>query len=183
MPVHGIGIVVVLVLVVESIPLGILASALLDSSLRRRARFVLRLGVFMVIQATPAVVLIAGAALRVLSEDAVGELLTVCVFSIFLSPALMPVLLFEWPDREGPSTDNDDDDHGPGPGRDGPLAPRPFGGLPLPDAEPSPLRARGPLPQGRFRWPRRPAREPDRRPSRVLSSALLRRWMWSSSGG
>jgi hypothetical protein len=171
------GIVVGLVLAVESIPLGILVSALLDSSLRRRARFALRLATFTVIQTAPAVVLIAGAALRVRSEQAAGELLTVCVFWVFLSPALMPILLFHWPDRRGPSGENDDEDHGPGPSRDGPLAPRPIGGLPLPDADPSPVRARGPLPPRRFRWPRRPTREPGRRPSRLLSSALLRRWL------
>jgi hypothetical protein len=65
---HRMGIVVGLVLAVESIPLGILVSALLDSSLRRRARFALRLATFTVIQTAPAVVLIAAAALRVLGE-------------------------------------------------------------------------------------------------------------------
>jgi hypothetical protein len=175
--------VVGLVLAVESIPLGILVSALLDSSLRRRARFVLRLAMFTVIQTAPAVVLIAGAALRVLGEQAVGELLAVCVLSVFVSPALMPILLFLGPDPRGPSGENDDEGHGPGPGRDGPLAPQPIGGLPLPDADPSPVRARGALPLSRFRWPRRPTREPDRRPSRLLSSALLRCWLWGSSGG
>jgi hypothetical protein len=175
------GIVVGLVLAVESIPLGILVSALLDSSLRRRARFALRLALFTVIQTAPAVVLIAGAALRVLGEQAVGELLAVCVLSVFVSPALMPILLFVGPDRRGPSGENDDE--GPGPGRDGPLAPRPIGGLPLPDADPSPVRARGPLPLSRVRWPRRPTREPDHRPSRLRSSALLRRWLWGTSGG
>ncbi len=179
------GIAVGLVVAVESIPLGILVSALLDSSLRRRERFGLRLATFMVIQTAPAVAFIAGAALRVRSEEAAGELLTVCVFWVFLSPALMPILLFRWPDWRGPSGENDDEDHGPGPGpgRDGPLLPGPVGGLPLPDAEPSPVRARGPLPPRRFRRPRRPAREPDRRPARLLSSALLRRWLWGATGG
>lgn len=177
------GIVVGLVMAVESIPLGILVSALLDSSLRRRARFALRLAMFTVIQTAPAVVLIAGAALRVLGEQAMDELLFVCVFSVFVSPVLMSILLFHGPDRRGPFGENDDEDHGPGPGRDGPLAPRPIGGLPLPDADPSPVRARGPLPLSRYRWPRRLTREPDRRPSRLLSSGLLRRWRWATSGG
>ena len=177
-------VVVGLVLAVESIPLGILVSALLDSSLRRRAPFALRLATFTVIQTAPSVMLIAGAAFRVLGEQAVGEsLLFVCVFSVLVSPVLMPILLFAGPDRGGPFGENDDEDHGPGPGRDRPLAPRPIGGLPLPDVYPSPVRARGPLPPSRFRWPRRPTREPDRRPSRLLSSALLRRWLWGTSGG
>jgi hypothetical protein len=68
---------------------------LLDSSLRRRARFALRLATFTVIQTAPPAVLIAGAALRVLGEQAVGELLFVCVFSVFVSPVLMPILLFD----------------------------------------------------------------------------------------
>ncbi|MGZ4177923.1 MAG: hypothetical protein ACXVUX_17050, partial [Solirubrobacteraceae bacterium] len=62
------GIVVWLVVAVESIPLGILLSALLDSSLRRRARFALRLATFTVIQTAPPVVLMTGAELRVLGE-------------------------------------------------------------------------------------------------------------------
>jgi F0F1-type ATP synthase membrane subunit c/vacuolar-type H+-ATPase subunit K len=181
MPVRGMGIVVGLVLAVESIPLGILVGALLDSSLRRRARFALRLAMFAMIQTAPAVVLIVGLAFRVLGEQAVGELLAVCVLSVFVSPVLMPVLLFPWPDRRGSSGENDDEGHGPGPGGDGPLAPRPTGGVPLPDAEPSPVRARGPLPLAPFRWPRRPAREPDRTPSRLLS-ALRCRWLWGTSG-
>ena len=176
------GLVVGLVLAVESIPLGILVSALLDSSLRRRARFALRLAMFTVIQTAPPVVLIAGAALRVLGEQAMDELVFVCVFSVFVSPVVMPILLFHGPDLSGPFGENDDEDHGPGPGRDGPLAPRPIGGLPLPDADPSPVRARGPLPLGRSRWPRRPTREPDRRPSRILPSALLRPWLWGTGG-
>ncbi|MGZ4350884.1 MAG: hypothetical protein ACXVRX_10215 [Solirubrobacteraceae bacterium] len=137
------GIVVWLVVAVESIPLGILLSALLDSSLRRRARFALRLATFTVIQTAPPVVLMTGAELRVLGEQAVGELLLVCVFSVFVAPVLMPILLFEGLDRRGPFGETDDEDDGPGPGRDGPVAPRPVGGLPLPDADPSPVRARG----------------------------------------
>jgi hypothetical protein len=174
--VHRIGIVLVSVLAMEAIPLGILVSALLDSSLRHRARFALRLAGFTVIQAAPAGVLVAGMALRVLSEQAVGELLAVCVLSVFVSPALMPILLFHGPDQSGPSGKNDDEDHGPGPGRNGPLPPRPIGRLPLPDAEPSSARTRGPLPLAPFRWPRRPAHEPDRTPSRLLS-ALRCRWL------
>ncbi len=183
MPVRGIGVLFGLVLVVESIPLAILVSASLDSSLRRRPRFALRLGMFTMIQTAPAVGLIAGAALRVLSEQAVGELLTVCVLSVFVSPVLMLILLFHGPDRSGPSGENDDEDHRPGPGEDGPLAPGPIGGLPLPDADPSPIRARGPLPPRRLRSPRRATREPDRRPTRRLSSARPRRRRWDTSSG
>lgn len=162
---------VVMVLSLETIPLGILLSATCDGSLRRRSRFWMRFAGFVVALTLPAVVLIAGSAVRLGSEQAAGTLLWGGFLWGLVLVALAPLLLFDGLGfSAGPA---DDDAGGPGPGDDRPSPPGPIGGVPLPDAEQSSLRRRGAHPAG-APTRGRPAREPKRMPSRVTPRCLSR---------
>lgn len=150
---------------VAGIPLGVLVSAVRDRSLRRRDRFWLRLTAFVVCVCLPDLLFLGGSAIGLVGGDAVMPLLAGLLWGLLLL-ALAPSVLFQGPGFD-PGTPPDDDGGGPGHGDDRPRTPTlPIGGLPLPDAEQSSVRLRGPRP-GRRPLERRPAREPTRTPSRL----------------
>jgi len=166
---HGMGGLVLWVVSLQTIPLGILISAAWDRSPRRRPRFWLRFAGFALCVTLPHVILISGSALGLVGEAAAGAMLWGGFLWGFGLVALAPLLLFRGPGPScGPSHDGPD---GPDPRQDPPSPVRPIGGVPLPDAEQSSMRTRGPHPR-RSADQRRSAREPKRTPARL--SPLLR---------
>ena len=156
---------VVAALGLETIPLGILVSVAWGNSPLRRSRFWWRLAGLVLCITLPTLVLVAGVGLRLFGEDAAGTLLWGGFTWGFALAALSPVLLFHGPGwSPGPSQDGPD---GPNPQDDWPPPRGPIGGVPLPDAQQSAIRTRGPHSRRRPRGPRRPAREPKRAPSRL----------------
>jgi hypothetical protein len=156
----------VVALAVALIPVGALVGAARDRSLRRRPRFERRFGVFLVLVTLPEVVVVIAATAGFVGD----QVETLLLLSLFWGIALLPlasVLLFHGPGSDpGPSEDGGDD---PDSGDDRPSPPLPLGGLPLPDAEQSSTRLRGPRPRRGFSVRRRPApqRQPRRTPARL----------------
>jgi len=144
-----------------AIPLGVLIGALRDPTLCRRSRFWPRFAGLVTCIGLPWLVdLLAG-----FGDRAAWVLLLLGLGWALLLVALAPVLLFRRPDSDpGPS---DDADGGPGPDDDGRAPHGPIGGIPLPDAEQSASRVRGPHTPRRIARPRRADRERERRPSRL----------------
>jgi hypothetical protein len=148
---------VLVVLSLAAIPLGILVSFVRDRSLRRRSRFRSRSAGLAICMIVPWMVEVPSA----VSEQ--GSLTPVFLglgWGLLLA-ALAPRLLFL-----GTAVDpGSSDDSGPGPGPESdPQPPRPIGGIPLPDADQLAKRVRGPHTPRHVAQPRRPAREPERRP-------------------
>ncbi len=152
---------IMVVLTVEAIPVGILVSAAFDHSLERRPRFRLRFALFLLSVALPDLVVIGGYALGLIT-DAFPMVLAGLGWGLALV-TLAPVLLFRG-SGSSPGSSDDGDDFGPG--GDPTPSPLPGGGIPLPDADPWPVRLRGHFSARRSVRPRRPAREPGRAPSR-----------------
>lgn len=153
---------VMVVLLVETMPVGILVSAALDRSLHRRPRFPLRFTLFLVGVALPDLATIGGFGLGLIGDAAAVPLVMGGLMWGLALAALASFVLFYGPgSNPGPSDDGGDDF---GPGDDRPRLPRPGGGIPLPDAVQSPMRLRGHPPARRAVRPRRP--EPAPRPSR-----------------
>jgi len=152
---------VVVVLSLAAIPLGVLISALRDPTMRRRSRFWLRFALLVTCIVMPWLVSLVGT-----FGDEVGFLL-VCLGLgwALLLVALAPLLLFRGPGFEPGSSD--DNGGGPGPEDDDRPPHRPIGGIPLPDADQPASRVRGPHRPRPPSHRRRPARERERRPSRV----------------
>ena len=97
--------------------------------------------------------------------DLIGLLYLLCIFAVLFIPAL----LGRSGPPPGPQDQGSDDGWGKGPDPRPTPPERPRGGIPLPDAEPAPLRLRGHerlADLGRARERRR-TREPDRRPVRA----------------
>jgi hypothetical protein len=150
-------------LLVALIPLGALTSAAFDSSLRHRSRFRLRFAGFAVGVTLPEVLVLLGATVGMVGEQMVIPLL-VGLFWDLAVLALAPLLLFYGPGFD-PGPSDDDDGSGPGDGRPSPTPP--IGGLPLPDAQQSAMRLRGPRRWRRTARSRRRNREPAHRPVRA----------------
>ncbi len=135
----------------------------------RKPHFWLRVAAVPSVPALTAAILIAFGELRVLPDNVAATMLLTVVFLTIPGLALIPALLYRKP---GPSADSSDDEGGGGHGAGPPPAPprRPRGGVPLLDADQARLRIRQ---HGRRlvggRRPRRPAREPERRPVRTPS--------------
>jgi len=152
---------------IETMPLGILISITRDHSLRRPPRFWARFAGFVLCITAPELILIGGAAAGVIGQQAAVDLLWGGFAWGVLLAALSPMLLFKGP-NSNPGRSDDGGGGGPGPRDDAPpTPPPPIGGLPLPDAEQSSTRTRGPHAPRRAPNRRRPAREPRRVPSRV----------------
>lgn len=151
---------VVAVLSLAFIPLGIVISAMRDSTLRRRSRFWLRLAGLVICMALPWMVGLVVA----VGEQAAGALLWIGTVWMLLLVAFVPLLLF----RRGGSEPGPQDEGGggPGPEHDGPPPHRPIGGIPLPTERRS-SRVRGPHAPRRGVRPGRATRERERRPSRL----------------
>lgn len=149
---------VIIVLSLAAIPFGVLITSLRDRSLRRRSRFRLRFTGFVICMVAPWLIELPRA---VSQRESVTPLWLGLGWGLLLV-ALAPFLLF----RGAESDPGHPDDGGPDPSpEDDPQPPHPVGGLPLPDAEQPARRVRGPHAPGRATHPRRPAREPERRPS------------------
>lgn len=165
-------------LAVALIPVGALVSAARDRSLRRRPRFERRFVVFLFLVTLPEVAVVIGAAAGFVRD----QVETLLLLSLFWGIALLPlasVLLFHGPGSDpGPSEDGGD---GPDSGDDRPSPPLPLGGLPLPDAEQSSTRLRGPRPKRGFRVRRRPA--PQRQPRRTPVRMSWLRELWRTRAG
>jgi hypothetical protein len=79
--------------------------------------------------------------------DLVALLLIFAAHLIALAVVIGPLLRSPRPDDDPGDTDSSDDDGGDGGSRrpfGGPVSPKPWGGLPLPDAVQSRMRLRGP---------------------------------------
>jgi hypothetical protein len=137
----------------------------------RKPHFWLRVAVLPLVPGLIAAIVLALAEFGVLPESAAATLLLTLVFLTIPGLMLVPALLYRKP---GPSPDSSDGEGGGGPGHPPPGPPArptpPRGGVPLPDAEPARIRIRE---HGRRvlggRRPRRPVREPERRPVRAPS--------------
>jgi hypothetical protein len=152
------------VMSVALIPLGVLFSAARDRSLRRRSRFRLRLAAFMVSVSLPEVVVAIGTTIGMIRSEPVAPLL-LGLFWGLLVIVLAPIFLFYGHDVDPGQSDEGED--GPEGGEDPPSPTAPIGGLPLPNAEQSRLRLRGPRPALGSSWTRRRHHQPARRPTRV----------------
>ena len=151
---------VVAVLSLATIPVAILVSTLRDPTMHRRSRFAQRFAGLVLCMALPWMVDLVAAP----SEQAAVTLLWLGLAWVFLLIALAPQWLFRRPGSDpGPS-----DEGGRGPEDDPPPPDRPTGGIPLPDAQQPASRWRGPHTPPRPAHRRRPARERERRPSRLL---------------
>lgn len=158
--------VVVVVLSVEAIPIGVLVSAALDRSLRRRSRFWLRFTGIVIAIVLPE---LAAVVAPVGEQTLVTLILLGLGWGILLLVPSWSVLFHGWGQDPGSA---DDDGEGPGP-EDGRPTPRsPIGGIPLPDSEPSSARVRDHRPPRQALRPRRPARERERSPLRLWPSRL-----------
>jgi hypothetical protein len=115
-----------------------------------------------------AAMLIVSGELHLLPDRVAQTFLLSVVFLTIPGLMLVPALLYR---RPGPSPGPSEDEGGGGPGPEQPPArpTPPIGGIPipLPDAEQSRTRLRGPRGPQRWRRPRRPAREPQRLPART----------------
>lgn len=152
----------VAVLALLPIPVAVLVGSLRDPSLGRRSRFGLRLAALLVCMAVPWLVGLVGR----FSDGVENLFLWMGLAWVLTLIALFPRLLF----RErgiDPGQSDDDDDGGPGPEDDRRPPRRPIGGIPLPDAEQSSTRFRGPHRPRRAVRTRRPARKRERRPARL----------------
>jgi hypothetical protein len=139
----------------------------------RKPHFWLRVAALPFLPALIAAILVGVRELRVLPDSIATSLLLTLVFLTIPALMLVPALLYRKP---GQSPDSPDDEgggggRGPGPPPVPPARPTPpWGGVPLPDAEPARLRIRD---HGRHLWrarpPRRPTPDPDRSPVRVPS--------------
>jgi hypothetical protein len=151
--------VVVVVLVVETIPIGVLVSAAFDRSLRRRSRFWQRFAGIVIAIVLPELV----AVVAPVSEQAFVALFWAGLgWGILLLVPSSFVLFHGWGIDPGSA---DDDGEGPGPEDGRPTPSPPIGGIPLPDAERSSARIRDHRPPRRAPRPRRPVRERERSPS------------------
>ncbi|SRR5579884_3028025 len=152
---------VLVVLSLAAIPVGVLVSTVRDPTMHRRPRFVPRLAGLVGCMVLPWVVTL----IAPVGDQAVVTLLLLGLAWALLLVVLAPRLLFGGPGSDhGPS---DGGGPGPRPGDDRPPPRPPGGGIPLPDAEQSAARVRGPHKPGRAVRFRRGAREHERRPSRV----------------
>jgi hypothetical protein len=159
------GLVVLMALSLETIPLGILLSAAWDHrSWRRRSRFWLRLAAIVIFVMLPELILIAGSGARVFDDQTVTVLLWAGLVWGGATATVTPLLLFH---RPGPSPGSDDGPDGPDPDDEPPSPRRPDGGIPLPDARQPAIRTRGDHRGRRATHPRRPVHPPRRAPSRV----------------
>ncbi|HWD64862.1 MAG TPA: hypothetical protein VG405_06780 [Solirubrobacteraceae bacterium] len=149
---------------VALIPLGVLCSAARDRSLRRRPRFGLRLAAFMVSVSLPELVMAVGSTVGLIRHQPVAPLLLGLFWGLIVL-VMAPIFLFYGHDA-GPGP-NDEGEDGPEPGEDPPSPTPPRGDLPLPHAEQSRLRLRGPRPGPGRAWPRRREHEPTRVPTRA----------------
>lgn len=156
-------------LLVALIPVGALTSAALDSSLRHRSNFRIRFAAFLLAAVLPELAVLVGGAAGLVGPEPVMPLLIGLFWGLGIL-VLAPVLLFYGPaPGRGPS---DGGSGGQGPAADPPSpTPPPIGGLPLPDAEQSVMRLRGPGRLRRGAAPRRGAPEPERSPARVAQAA------------
>ncbi|HUA06110.1 MAG TPA: hypothetical protein VMB27_19535 [Solirubrobacteraceae bacterium] len=172
---------VVMVLLVEAIPIGVLVGAVfprlqLDPALagpprRRRSRFWLRLAGIVIAIWVPALV----ALVAPLGEQTAGPLLLAGLPWGILLVALSRFVLFDGPGLDPGSADGDDE--GPGPDGDGrPTPPAPIGGIPLLDAEPFSTRVRDHRPPRRGLRPHRPVRQQERLGSRLWPVRPLSSW-------
>jgi predicted membrane channel-forming protein YqfA (hemolysin III family) len=151
-----------IVLIVETMPLGALISAARDRSLRHRPGFRTRFFAVAGVIVLPS----AAALFRAVGDWTVIVLLASVVWGFFVFVMARPVLFELGGTDPGPS---DDGGGGSDPADNPRPSPWPLGGAPLPDAEPSSIRRRDhhrPDRGSRLR-PRRPVREPDRRPTRA----------------
>lgn len=157
----------IVVLSLAAIPLGVLITSLRDRTMGRRSRFWLRFTGFVVCMLVPWAASLVGA----LGDQLRFVLLCIGLAWALLLLALAPLVLFRGPGADpGPS---DDGGGGPGPGDDRRGPDRPVGGIPLPDAEQSSSRLRGPHRPRPATPARRGARERERKPSRLRS---MRAW-------
>jgi hypothetical protein len=156
---------VVVVLLLETMPLGILAGTVRDDSRRRRPRFWARSAGLAICVPLPELVLIAGLAVGLIGEQALAGLLWGGFAWGLGLAAVSPLVLFRGPTSAPGGSDAGE--NGPDPPDDRPPAPRPIGGIPLPDAEQSSIRIRGPHSRPGIAHRPKPAHEPRRRPSRV----------------
>jgi hypothetical protein len=163
--------VVVVILFLAALPLSIVGSVARERSERRRSRFWARVAALVIGAMLPWTPALFGA----VGEDGFGTLLWVGLAWALMLVALSPFVLFGGPEPDpGASSEvHGDDGPGGGPDRDRPLPDHPRGGIPLPDAEPSGTRLRGPHSPRRAARPRRQPRKPQRRPSRL---SPLRPW-------
>jgi hypothetical protein len=149
---------VVVVLLVETIPIGVVVGAAFDRSLCRRSRFWLRFAGVVIAIVLPEL----AAVVAPVDEQTVVTLILVGLgWGILLLVPSRFVLFHGWGFDPGSA---DDDGDGPGPEDERPTPPSPLGGIPLPDAEPSSARVRDHRPPRRAARPRRPARERERPP-------------------
>jgi hypothetical protein len=151
-------------LLVALIPLGALTGAALDPELPHRSRFGLRFAGFVAGVTLPEVLALLAATLGIVSKETVVPLLVGLSCGLVLL-VLAPRLLFYGLGSD-PGPPDDDDDDGAGPGDDRPSPTPPTGGLPLPDAQQSAMRLRGPRYWRRSARSRRRSREPARMPVR-----------------
>lgn len=156
----------IVALAVALIPVGALVSAARDRSMRRRPRFERRFVAFLFVVVLPEILVVIGAAAGFIGDQADILLLLGLFWGIVLLP-LASLVLFHGPGFDPGQSDEGGD--GPDSGDDRPSPPLPLGGLPLPDADQSSTRLRGPRPRRRFKVPRRPTpeRQPRRTPARL----------------
>jgi hypothetical protein len=158
---------VVTVLLYEMIPISALISVVVACPLSRRPRFWLRFIAVLIAMLLPDLVVIGAP----LAEQTAGLLLWLGFAWGWLLLGSARVVLFQPPGVDpGPG---DDGGGGPGPEDGRPTSPAPFGGIPLPDAEPASVRVRDHRLPRHAPGPRRPARERPRLPSRP---SPLRLW-------
>jgi hypothetical protein len=110
----------------------------------------------------PDLVLVGGFGLGEIGKAAFPLVMLGLLWGLMLV-VLAPFLLFHEP---GPNAGPSDSDGGPGPENRPPAPPLPVGWIPLPDAEQSPIRTRGPS-RGRLSPHPRRSREPKPGPSRI----------------
>src|ERR1700733_3741866 len=147
----------IVVLSLAAIPFGVLITSVRDRTMGRRPRFWLRFTGFVVCMLVPWGASLVGA----LGDELRFVLLCIGLAWALLLLALAPLILFQGPGADpGPS---DDGGGGPGPGDDGRGPDRPIGGIPLPDAEQSGSRLRGPHRHRPSAPARRGARERERK--------------------
>jgi hypothetical protein len=112
----------------------------------------------------PELIIGIGTASGLIRSEPVGPLLLGLFWGLLLL-VLAPIFLFYGHDVD--PGQNDEGDDGPEPGEDPPSPAPPTGGIPLLDAEQSPVRLRGPRPALRRGFTRGRDREPARPPVRT----------------
>lgn len=164
---------VVMVVSIESIPVGVLISLVFQGHPEvghvrpvRRPRFWVRFAAVLIVMLLPDLV---GLVLP-LSEQAIWPIVLLGFAWGLLLLVPSGFVLFH---RSGADPEpGEEDDEGPGPGDGRPSPSGPTGGVPLPDAEPSSTRIRGHRRQLRPPRPRRPVRERERRRTRLWRLAI-----------